>query len=416
MRYLAFYLPQFYPFPENDTWWGKGFTEWTNVTKARPLFDGHYQPRLPTDLGFYDLRVRESQREQIALAKAYGIDGFCFHYYWFDGKRLLDVPVDGFLSDPAADFPFCLCFANENWTRRWDGAERHVLIEQSYRQGWEADFVSSLLPYINDQRYIRVDGRPLLVIYRPQHFPDARASIERLREAGRLSGIGEIHLCSALVHGNWDYESFGFDSGVEFPPHNIRAPNLVDFVESKEKLSGYIFSFADVATGYLSRNYKARTVYRTVFPSWDNTARTGQRAQIILDGTPQNYRIWLSKATQKTLLERAGDEQIVFINAWNEWAEGCHLEPDRHFGRAFLEATLQARSIGINETVPEFSLAESTRVAGHNRIQVDASPASVRRVRAMLEPFPGLQRTAGRVYRGTRRAARVLVRAFTRNG
>lgn len=410
MRYFAFYLPQFYPFAENDFWWGRGFTEWTNVTKATPLFEGHYQPHLPTELGFYDLRLREAQRSQIALAKAHAIDGFCFHYYWFGGKRLLDVPVDGFLNDRSADFPFCLCFANENWTRAWDGADREVLIRQEYAAGWEDAFVDGILPYLRDERYIRVNGNPLLVIYRPQQFPDPRASAIAIRRAARARGVGELHLCAALVHGNWDFEGWEFDAGIEFPPHNVRAPNLAHRIKSRRPLTGNVFSFADVAAGYLEHNYEARRVYRAVFPCWDNSARAGWKAQLILDGVPENYEIWLSQATEKTRRERIGDEQIVFINAWNEWAEGCHLEPDIRFGRGFLEATARAKSAEHALSTSGFRLDQMKRLTGRDFIAVDGSPPFVRRVKSALEHFPLVQKSVAVVYRRTREWSRRIVR------
>lgn len=341
--YLAFYLPQFYPFPENDAWWGKGFTEWTNVTKATPLFDGHYQPHLPTELGFYDLRVRETQHEQMALAQQYGVDAFCFHYYWFSGKRLLDKPVDAYLADKSARMPFCLSWANENWTRRWDGAEQHMLISQNYEPGYEISFIESVVPFFRDDRYLRVDGRPILLVYRPQQLPNPAQAVETWREHCRKIGIGEIHLVAALTHGNLDYESLGFDAGVEFPPHNMVVENINREVTTFDSFRGMFVDYADVAGTYLGRDYRDKKIYRTVVPSWDNTARIGDRAVAMLAATPDNYERWLRAATSRTMVERAPNERLVFINAWNEWAEGCHLEPDRKFGRAFLDATLRVK-------------------------------------------------------------------------
>ncbi|MGD9788328.1 MAG: glycoside hydrolase family 99-like domain-containing protein [Sulfuricellaceae bacterium] len=343
-RLIAFYLPQFHPIPENDAWWGKGFTEWTNVTKAKPLFAGHYQPHLPTDFGFYDLRVRATRRDQIRVAKEYGIDGFCYHYYWFSGKRLLHEPLDDMLADPESDMPFCLCWANENWTRRWDAAEHQVLIAQRYNPEDDLNFIKDLQPFFADPRYIRVDGRPLLIVYRPQHLPDARRTAEVWREYCHMAGIGEIHLCAALTHGNLDYAQFGFDSGVEFPPHNIQCPNQAGRLAFYEPFSGYAVEYADVATAYLERRYPNPNVFRSVFPSWDNTARTSNRAVIVLGSSPSNYGHWLAETIRRTTQEFPGEDRLVFINAWNEWAEGCHLEPDRKYGRAFLEATHAARN------------------------------------------------------------------------
>jgi lipopolysaccharide biosynthesis protein len=343
IRIIAFFLPQFHPVPENDSWWGKGFTEWTNVTKATPLFEGHYQPHLPTDFGFYDLRLRETRHDQIRIAKQYGIDGFCYHYYWFSGTRILNQPLDDMLADPESDMPFCLCWANENWTRRWDAAEHEILIAQRYEQDDDLNFIKDISPFLADPRYIKINGAPLLIVYRPQHLPDPMATARLWRNYCRDSGFGEIHLCAALTHQNNNYEQFGFDSGVEFPPHNLTANNLNDMLFFNKPFLGNSIFFHEVADAYLKKKYPARNVFRTVFPSWDNTARTGDRALIILNGTPENYEYWLSQAIQHTSQDFPNQERFVFINAWNEWAEGCHLEPDRKFQRQFLEATLRVK-------------------------------------------------------------------------
>lgn len=343
-RLIAFYLTQFHPIPENDSWWGKGFTEWTNVTKAKPLFDGHYQPHLPTDFGFYDLRVRATRHDQIRLAKQYGIDGFCYHYYWFSGTRLLNQPLDDMLADPESDMPFCLCWANENWTRRWDAAEHEILIAQRYQPDDDLNFIKSLIPFFFDPRYIRIDGVPFLIVYRPQHLPDTKKTATIWRDYCRSVGIGEIHICAALTHGNEDYAQFGFDSGVEFPPHNIRDLNIASKISFFEPFRGYVAKYHGIAQSYLERKYQHNNVFKGVFPSWDNTPRTGNRGVVVLDGTPANYEYWLAETIKKTMMDYPGQERFVFINAWNEWAEGCHLEPDRKFQHQFLEATLRARN------------------------------------------------------------------------
>jgi lipopolysaccharide biosynthesis protein len=343
-RLIAFFLTQFHPVPQNDAWWGKGFTEWTNVTKAKPLFDGHDQPHLPTDLGFYDLRLRATRHDQIKMAKQFGIDGFCYHYYWFSGMRLLNEPLDDMLADPESDMPFCLCWANENWTRRWDAAEHEVLIAQRYLPDDDVNFIKSLIPYFSDTRYIRVEGRPLLIVYRPQHLPDARKTVAIWRDFCRSAGIGEIHVSAALTHGNEDYEQFAFDSGVEFPPHNLKCPNVAERISFFEPFRGYVVEYEAIATAYLGRKYTHPNVFRGVFPSWDNTPRTGNRGVIVLGGVPANYEYWLAQSIEKTVEAFPGQDRLVFVNAWNEWAEGCHLEPDRRFGLQFLEATLRAKS------------------------------------------------------------------------
>ena len=343
IRYVAFYLPQFHPIPENNEWWGTGFTEWTNTTKAQPLFDGHYQPHLPGELGFYDLRLRDSQREQIRLATSYGIDAFCYHYYWFSGKRLLERPVDEMLADADADMPFCLCWANENWTRRWDASEQTVLIAQQYREEDDIEFIKSIIPFFRDRRYLTVDGAPILIVYRPQHLPAANKTLNAWRSYCASVGFPNLHLVCAMVHGNLDYAQYGFDAGVQFPPHSPSADNLSPSIDLYEDFHGGVFNFRDLAELYNERSYTGPNVYRTVFPSWDNTARVGHRALVTLNGTPSNYEYWLKVATEKTNEQFPDQERLVFINAWNEWAEGCHLEPDRKYGRQFLEATLRVK-------------------------------------------------------------------------
>jgi lipopolysaccharide biosynthesis protein len=333
-KFIAFYLPQFYPFPENDEWWGKGFTEWTNVTKARPQFAGHYQPHLPTDLGFYDLRVRETHHEQVRMAKSYGIDGFCYHYYWFSGKRLLDEPLEDMLRDASSDMPFCLNWANEGWTRRWDGKEDDVLIAQKYLPDDDLRLMDDVCRYFADSRYITIGGAPFFMVYRPQQLPDYRKSIELWRRRAAQNGFPDLHLCCALTHGNMSLLA-GFDSGVEFPPHNLSGVRQFSAHHANSDFLGQIFEYTDIAAIYMARDYGGAPVLRTVFPSWDNTARLGNRARIVINSTPRNYEYWLGQAAAKS----DGRLPYVFINAWNEWAEGCHLEPDRYNGREFLEAT-----------------------------------------------------------------------------
>lgn len=353
VRLIAFYLPQFHPIPENDLWWGKGFTEWTNVTKAEAWYDGHYQPHLPADLGYYDLRLRQSRHDQMALAKAYGIDGFCYHYYWFSGKRLLEKPLDAMLEDPMHKMPFCISWANENWTRRWDAAEHEILIAQKYLPEDDLEFIKSTEKYLRDPRYIRLNDKPVLLVYRPQHLFDPMRATEIWREHCLSIGLGDIHLVCALTHRNWDYAQYGFDSGVEFPPHNIDAPNHAEQLPLSRPSSIYFADMADIAEQYLARDYSPeQDVFRTVFPSWDNTARRGENALVTLNGTPSNYEYWLSEALSKTQKEFPGEQRFVFINSWNEWAEGCHLEPDQRYGHGFLKATWRARNTSPLRTWP----------------------------------------------------------------
>jgi lipopolysaccharide biosynthesis protein len=342
VKLIAFYLPQFHPIPENDNWWGKGFTEWTNVTKAKPLFEGHYQPRLPADLGFYDLRLSQIRHEQIALAKQYGIYGFCYHYYWFSGSRLLEKPIYDMLLDPASDMPFCLCWANENWTRRWDGREHELLIAQKHAPGDDEEFIRGVVQFFRDPRYIRLNGAPLLIVYQPQQFRNSQQKTKIWREVCTSLGIPKIHLCAALTHGNEEYQKYGFDSGVQFPPHNLKLETLNDRMEYFNRFRGRVYDYCDVAKSYLGQEYNEDHVFKSVFPSWDNTARRNDCATIVLNATPENYEYWLSQAIKRTSQSSRSGDQIVFINAWNEWAEGCYLEPDQVYQTAFLESTLRA--------------------------------------------------------------------------
>lgn len=346
VRLIAFYLPQFHPIPENNEWWGPGFTEWANVTRAKPLFPGHYQPHLPEELGFYDLRLRETRHQQIRLAKNHGIDAFCYHYYWFSGTRLLHQPLDDMLADPQSDMPFCLCWANENWTRRWNGGDQDILIAQKYEKDDPAKFIEGIARFLQDPRYIRIDGKPLLVVYRPQLIPDIRAIAEEWRKHCRILGLGDIHLCAALTFDNLDFARFGFDSGVEFPPHNrtlLSVPYVHESINFHRSFDGSAMLYHELANAYLQRSVHGQRIFRGVVPSWDNTARSHNRALFFLNGTPANYEYWLSETIRKVREEQTAPDRLVFINAWNEWAEGCHLEPDQKYGRSFLEATLRAK-------------------------------------------------------------------------
>ncbi len=382
-KLIAFYLPQFHPIPENDEWWGKGFTEWTNVTKASPLFSGHYQPHLPTELGFYDLRLKEVQKEQIKLAQEYGIYGFCYHYYWFSGKRLLNQPLDQMLADKGLDMPFCLCWPNENWSRRWDASEHEILIEQRYLPDDNLNFIKDLLPFLKDERYIRINGKPLLIVYRMQQMPDAAKSIQVWDNFCQENGLPGIHVCAALTHGNTDYEQFGANSGVEFPPHNLHnCSSIAESIDLLNQFEGHIIEFKQIAQSYLSRDYTGKRIFRTVFPSWDNTARRHHRALVVLDGTPVNYEYWLKRTIENSFHQFCDcDENLLFINAWNEWAEGCHLEPDRHFGRQFLEATLRvlegkSRVQGFTSSLTNYLSVSKSNIEPNCGSKVDSVPQS----------------------------------------
>jgi len=343
VRAIAFYLPQFHPIPENDRWWGKGFTEWTNVTRARPSFAGHYQPHLPADLGFYDLRVPEVLEQQAALAREHGIHGFCYHYYWFAGKRLLERPVETMRTSGRPDFPYCLCWANENWTRRWDGAEEDVLIAQHSSRADDESFIRGLLPHLRDPRYIRVDGRPLILIYRVGTLPDPRATAAVWREVCRSEGIGELYLCAAKTFDTSDPRPYELDALVEFPPHGARVltANLqVDITNPDYR--GSVYDYREFVQDLLAEPEPLYVSHPTVMPGWDNTARLPNVANIFVNAAPEIYEVWLREVVARVVDHRRPEERLVFINAWNEWAEGAHLEPDRRYGRQYLLATCRA--------------------------------------------------------------------------
>ncbi len=403
VRLIAFYLPQYHPIPENDEWWGKGFTEWTNVTKAVPLFEGHYQPHLPTDFGFYDLRVRETRHDQIQVAKQHGVDGFCYHYYWFSGTRILHYPLNDMLSDPESRMPFCLCWANENWTRRWDAAEREVLIRQRHLPDDDLNFIKSLIPFFSDPRYIKVKGAPFFIVYRPQNLPHPKQTARVWRDYCKSIGIANIHICGALTHGNEDYTQFDFDSGVEFPPHNLQVDNISSQIGFHNPFRGNVMVYGAIARSYLDKLRANSNVFRTVFPCWDNTARTNERALIVLDSTPGNYEYWLKEAIRKTGQDFPDQERFVFINAWNEWAEGCHLEPDRKYHRQFLDATLRAKTgcseVGEfqNSPLPTLFVEQKRTFIGDIRDVIDYHMAlGLGRLRAWVKRHPRIRGLLGR--------------------
>ncbi|CAD5946408.1 glycoside hydrolase family 99-like domain-containing protein [Planktothrix agardhii] len=342
VRLITFYLPQYHPIPENDEWWGKGFTEWTNVTKAQPLFEGHYQPHLPADLGFYDLRLPEVREAQAQLARQYGIYGFCYYYYWFAGKRLLDRPLDEMLESKKPDFPFCLCWANENWSRRWDGSENEILIAQDHSEENDRAFAESVIPYLLDERYIRINGKPLLIIYRANILPEVTKTIQHWREVFRKHGVGEVYLCAALTFGLEDAISLGFDSEVEFPPHRNFTQPIPPEELGISNFSGKIYDYRELVRQAITASIPEKIRFLTCMLSWDNTARKGENAHIHYHFSLELYQSWLQANIEKTKINYSGDERLTFINAWNEWSEGTHLEPDQKYGHDYLITTRNA--------------------------------------------------------------------------
>jgi glycosyltransferase involved in cell wall biosynthesis len=351
-RLIAFYLPQYHPIPENDEWWGQGFTDWQNVSAARPLFPGHCQPHVPADLDYYDLRDEETRIAQAEMARHYGIEGFCYYHYWFNGRQLLDRPLQEVLASGKPDFPFCICWANENWTRRWDGFDQDVLMRQDYGEEDDRQHIRSLFPILQDSRYIHVNGRPLLLVYRTEIMPDPARMAEIWREEARRAGIGELFLCRVESFSKCDPQSINFDAAVEFAPDwsntgpclNADSKALRGAGPEIDKVCAdhLIFDYQALALTMMDKDIPSHKWLRCVTPSWDNTARRKKNACVFHDSSPEKYATWLSRAIRDSEARLLGEERLVFVNAWNEWAEGSHLEPDQKFGRGYLEATQEA--------------------------------------------------------------------------
>lgn len=343
-RVIAFYLPQFHAIPENNKWWGEGFTEWTNVRAAKPHFEGHYQPHVPIDTGYYDLLDPKVQQRQIELAKLYGIGGFCFYFYWFGGKRLLEKPLENWLNDKSLNLPFCVCWANENWTRRWDGLDAEVLIAQRHSPEDDLAFIEEVAPFLRDERYIRVDGKPLLIVYRPSLLPSSKETAARWRQWCRDNGIGEIYLAYTQSFEHVDPRNYGFDAAIEFPPNRSRPPDLTNAVTPLDRdFSMKVYDWSVLNERSARYEQSKYTLYRSVCPSWDNTARRKNAGTVFVNNSPELYREWLSRAIADTASRfEEPDQRLVFVNAWNEWAEGAHLEPDASYGYAWLQATRDA--------------------------------------------------------------------------
>ena len=340
-KVIAFYLPQYHRISENSEWWGPGFTEWTNVVKGRPNFEGHYQPHLPREFGFYDLSNVEVIREQSELAKRFGIDGFCFYYYWFSGRRILEKPLDNFLQSDI-DMNYCLCWANENWTRTWDGDNKNILLEQRYLDSDPLEFIQSLLPHFNDPRYIRVNNKPMLVVYRAKEIPDVFKVFSSWRKSVEGAGFSGLHIAVVDFYDISHPDEVGADALVEFPPHKFNGPGTrpdrtPQF--SNPEFKGGIVDYAKAMMQSANRERPDFTLYRGVMPGWDNTARRQNTPTILYGNTPGLFGIWLRYIrayTRSVFLNRS--DAFIFINAWNEWGEGCHLEPDQRWGMQFLDA------------------------------------------------------------------------------
>lgn len=355
---IAFYLPQYHQIPENDKWWGKGFTEWSNVRKAKPLFKDHYQPHVPhNDIGYYDLSDVQTSIKQAQLAKQYGIYGLCYYYYWFNGKKLLDKPLSNMLQSPEIDLPFCLCWANENWTRTWDGQEKHVLMPQDHLPKHDQQFIDDVMPILKDERYIRIDGRPVLVIYRTSLFPNMQRTAQLWQKTAKDNGLRGVYLIRVEgLEPAVDPAEIGFDAAIEFAPdwrlavvpdgdNKDVAQWLIKEQYGIDKSKPILRDYELTMYRMINSTDKQYKYFRGVFPSWDNTARKGARGVTFLGSDPKKFEFFLGKQIALTMSNSllSDEEKIVFINAWNEWGEGCHLEPDEHYGYAYLEAVKRAQ-------------------------------------------------------------------------
>lgn len=351
-RVIAFYLPQFHPIPENDEWWGKGFTEWTNVARAKPLFKGHEQPRLPADLGFYDLRCPEVREAQAELALTYGVEGFCYWHYWFAGRRLLERPFNEVLESGSPNFPFCLGWANESWTGVWNNEPRRLLIEQTYPgDSDDREHFDYLLSAFSDSRYIRVDDKPLLYIYKPLKLPDAKRRLDQWREWAHQAGLkglyilgnnqldfvhaDELGLDGAVVstHGVTTSESAALNRakwlfwGVS-KRLGVGGPRVIDYSEAIKHLVPDLSRF----------DFDA---YPCTYPNWDHTPRSGRRGLVYTGSTPELFKKHMMDAI-RAVSSRKRDHRLVFLKSWNEWAEGNYIEPDAKWGHAYLDALKDA--------------------------------------------------------------------------
>ncbi len=342
-KLIAFYLPQFHPIPENDAWWGAGFTEWRNVARARPKFKGHEQPRLPADLGFCDLRVRETRAAQAELARKHGIHGFCYYYYWFSGRRLLERPLTEVLASGEPDFPFCICWANHPWNRRWDGTPDDVLMPLEYRPGDDRSFIRDVIPLFRDPRYIRIGERPLLVVSRPQDIPAIRSWVEAWREECAAERVAAPYLCLVQDADGADPRNHLFDAAIEFPPHGLVLSDVTSDIPDLDKsFAGRVWDYVSGAKWAIARPLPPYPFFRGVMTGWDNTPRLPNNGQIFVNAHPANYQRWLAALVAQARAKPVEEERVVFINAWNEWAEGAYLEPDLQYGRQFLDATHRA--------------------------------------------------------------------------
>ncbi|MFZ2540215.1 MAG: glycoside hydrolase family 99-like domain-containing protein [Gallionella sp.] len=376
-KLIAMYFPQFYAIPENDAWWGKGFTDWENVKTASPQYDGHYQPRVPLNKNYYDQARLETLRRQIDLAKQYGVYGFCHYHYWFDGKQLLEAPTNLIMGSKDIDFPFCLSWANETWTRRWDGRKHHVLIQQTHpptRESWKRHY-DYLIKAWSDPRAIKVNGKPVFVIYRPNRIEKIDEMLAFWRELAQQDGLPGLYFifqkqgelastnCLNSFDALFQFQPFEAINSPTYNRKSIRHSPLFTLVlalperyqdmlrDVRAKFSKAL-TLHDYETAWRQvvaiRPDQKLTTFPGAFVDWDNTARYKNRATVYRGASPESFHKWFFMLVD-TLPQRKLPENFIFLNAWNEWSEGAYLEPDERYGYQYLDAVkkvLNSHNIG----------------------------------------------------------------------
>lgn len=373
-RIIGLYLPQYHPIPENDEWWGPGFTEWVNVAKARPLFRGHYQPHIPADLGFYDLRLPETREQQASLAREAGLEGFCYYHYWFgNGKQLLQRPFEEVLKSGRPTLPFCLCWANHDWTnktwKRGSSLRRDTMImKMEYSREDHIAHFHHLLPAFRDERYIKVDGKPLFAVYAPESIPDAAAFIDLWQKLAKENGLEGIHFVGYTANAKgrnqdgrltlWDthqaaalYKSVldkGFDAVMSSGMARAQSmchgkfDMLLYYISKNTPLPTHNRTdYARLMQHYYVDEDSWENVYPTLLPQWDRTPRAGSKTNMLTGATPELFQRTVEEAIRR-IRGKQGEHQILFLKSWNEWGEGNYVEPDQRFGHGFLEAIRKA--------------------------------------------------------------------------
>ena len=345
VRLLAYYLPQYHPIKENDAWWGEGFTEWISVAQARPLFKGHYQPKIPGELGFYDLRLDIIREKQAQLAKEHGIEGFCYWHYWLgNGRRLLELPFNRVLESGKPDFPFCLGWANHSWKGVFFGSKGRTLIEQTYNGIEDAEeHFKYLLKAFKDKRYILVNGKPLLHIHSPKSIPNCKSYLNHWRKLALEAGLNGLYIIGeSLLSEEKGY--YGVDAVTYSNHRKIESGN------NKNRYLRYIYrkifrlpfslkkyEYKEAIKYFLRNDVCPHDEIPSIVPNWDTTARLGRDAVILHNSTPSLFKQHV-KQVLKSVENKSDQTRLVFIKSWNEWAEGNYIEPDRKFGKKYLEA------------------------------------------------------------------------------